>query len=286
MKLPIEALKRMAREPLLQFLAAGGLLMLSGAWWGASATGDGTVRSVIDITEARRIALRAGFSATRERSPTPAEEQALIEDYVTVESLYREARRLGLDASDQVVRRWLAQKMRFLLENTVVVEAPDDAEAAAYLARNRARLRPAPRMRISHMFFTSQTQADEARARLDGHAPTQALPLPFGEFFPEGPHLPPMTARRITDLFGRAFAAGIEALPREQWSAPVASSFGWHLVWVHEEAQPRTDESTLLARAREELLRERQDAANARAIERLRERYEVRLHGVDTGTGP
>ena len=55
----------------------------------------------------------------------------LIADHLKEEVLAREARELQLDVGDTVVRRRLAQKMAFLLEDTVRASEPPEAELRA-----------------------------------------------------------------------------------------------------------------------------------------------------------
>ena len=99
------------REPLFHFLLGGAALFLL---YGA-VTGDRAARpDRIVVGEARVASLAATFQRTWLRPPTRAELDALIQDFVDEEILYREALELGLDRNDLVVRRRLRQKMEFL----------------------------------------------------------------------------------------------------------------------------------------------------------------------------
>ncbi len=61
------------------------------------------------------------------RPPTGRELRRLIDEAVRDEILYREALRLSLDRDDPIVRRRLAQKMTFMLEDNTEVQAPGHA---------------------------------------------------------------------------------------------------------------------------------------------------------------
>ena len=62
------------------------------------------------------------------RAPTPEEFDRLVESKVQQEILYREALAMGLDKNDEIVKRRMAQKMRFLAEDASAQE-PDSGAA-------------------------------------------------------------------------------------------------------------------------------------------------------------
>ncbi len=113
----MKSLPRLLREPLLHFLAIGGLIFLLFA--AADDTRE-TPADVIVITPERIDQLAAGFSSVWNRLPTDDELDALIEEHVRGEVYYREALALGLDRNDAVVRRRLRQKMEFLTDSLAV----------------------------------------------------------------------------------------------------------------------------------------------------------------------
>ena len=62
----------------------------------------------------------------------------------------------------------------------------------------------------------------------------------FGDPFLHGFEFAALDAQEITALFGGEFGAQLMTLRQGQWSGPVASSYGLHLVHVeaHEVAEP------------------------------------------------
>ena len=65
--------------------------------------------------------------------PTPAELEGLIEAHIREEVLYREARALGLEQDDTIVRRRMAQKMEFLFEDLAPLAEPTEEELRVFL---------------------------------------------------------------------------------------------------------------------------------------------------------
>jgi len=61
------------------------------------------------------------FESKWQRPPTPEEFNFLVEDRIREEILYREALAMGLDKGDTIVKRHMAQKMKFLAEDVVAI---------------------------------------------------------------------------------------------------------------------------------------------------------------------
>jgi hypothetical protein len=103
----------MMRSPLLHFMLLGALLFA--ARW---ATDDGRAlgfgREMIVVTAADVERLRRGWTAETGHAPSAAELQAAIRRDADEEMLVREARRLGLDRIDPIVRARLVQNLRFV----------------------------------------------------------------------------------------------------------------------------------------------------------------------------
>ena len=129
--------------------------------------------------------------------------------WIEEEILVREARALGLDDADPVVRRRLAQKMRFVLADSVTVPEPTPEALQAWLgAHQRAFERP-ERVAFEQLFLGDQP-LDDAAADPEGHA--LAFPLDRKQG--------PQTLERVATRFGPDFAEGLAAAPAGAWDRP------------------------------------------------------------------
>src|SRR5271167_3585085 len=155
-------LKRWLREPLLHFLLLG--LALFGAY-SYMHRGRGGVESSRQITltldELRQMDMY--FESQWHRQPTPAEFQAMVEDKVREEVLYREALAMGLDKDDTIVKRRMAQKMQFLAEDVAAAHEPSTAELKAWFEKNSNKFALPSRYSFRHLYFSPDKRGKNAQ---------------------------------------------------------------------------------------------------------------------------
>jgi len=198
------------------------------------------------------------------------------------EELERQAKALGLDSDDAVIRNMLVHNMRLLLSRKGEQD-PTDEEIEAYYASARARFARPARLTGWHVFFSKDLRqssanaaARAARLRLNTEAlkPQEAVEL--GDVSPSGAHFKGQLVRQLASRFGDRFAQVAESLPEGQWSDPVETPFGAHLLLIEErtpaqapplaEIRPRVVAAYQSSKRQERL---------ATAMKELRARYEV-----------
>lgn len=164
----------------------------------------------------------------------------------TDDALFEQALALGLQESDPVVRRRLAQRLELAARDAVRADPPGDAELAAFLAAHPERFARPARIRLSQVFVSRQRHGAalerDARALL-ARLRREAVPPERAAAWGDPSLLPARTPlRAVGDLardFGPRFADAVEALSTGEWSGPVASGFGLHLVYVVEREAAR-----------------------------------------------
>jgi hypothetical protein len=202
------------------------------------------------------------------------------------QELLREALALGMDRTDLVVRRRLIQKMTLLAQ--AAAAEPTWAELEAFLARNRERFTQPARVRISHVYLSRDRRGDslegDARALFDRLIAESVGPQgasELGDPFLLQHHLPLRSERELAKGFGPEFARRVLAEAPGAWSAPVASSYGVHLVWVHERTPALPSSlASVVGEVRAALLAERGESELRARLRRLRSRAAVRVEGV------
>jgi hypothetical protein len=268
------------KEPLLHFLLAGAALFGAYAWMNRAAENP-------NANKAQQIQISAGdvqwlaenWTTQWRRPPTPEELRGLITDYVNERLLAREARALGLEDDDVIVRRRLAQKLTFLIEDTVRRSEPSETELQQFYESYAQRFRSDARISFRHIYFSPQRRPN---ARLDATDTLRLLlaegvPQPTGEL---GDRLLIETEFRdeseqsISSTFGPEFARAIFSLEPGAWSGPIDSGYGPHLVRVSTRDDARLRPfSEVRERVVQEWRREQEAAAKERYLAELRKKY-------------
>ncbi len=237
---------KLLREPLLHFALVGALLFGAHAWLNRDQSpaidGDHTIR----ITERELTWLAATSARTTQRAPSDSEFQLLIAEYLREELLAREARELELDKDDTIVRRRLAQKMNFILENTARLATPSDADLRARFAAEQARFRTPVKSTFHQIPFTTSKRGDRAAADARralgqlarGGKSARMDELGDASLLPQ--ELTDADEAQIANQFGTDFARAVGAIAPGAWHGPIQSEFGVHLVLVTARDEGRT----------------------------------------------
>jgi hypothetical protein len=239
-------LRKLAAEPLVHFLLLGAALFALNAALPAAAP----PREIV-VTDGRLRSLAETFRSTFRRAPTRQELDALVEDFVREEVLYREALTAGMDRDDSTIRRRLRQRMEFLAEEAAAAAQPTDKELGDYLAANQDTFRTEPRVTFSQIPVGAKLSMLE-------------------------PRYENVAEREVERLFGRGFAEALAKQPPGSWAGPIASGYGAHRVKVErfvpgglpplEEARPLVEREWRNARRK---------AMGDELYARLRSQYKV-----------
>jgi hypothetical protein len=267
------------REPLVHFLALGAIVFVL---FHFNANRDTTLDGQIVIRPGKLEQLMTGFSRTWHRPPSRQELDALIEDYIREEVLYREALAMGLDKDDTVVRRRMRQKLEFLTEDASIAARPTDQDLQRWLDDHPDNFRVDPAIALTQVYFNASRRGDsafvvasKALARMNGTGRDIAASN-FGDTTMLPRELPLSSIGEVARVFGDDFAQHIAQLAAGQWAGPVQSGYGWHLVYVSERVEGG---SRPLADVREEVQREWIEARHKEIVEatygRLREKYRI-----------
>ncbi len=231
-------LKGWLREPLLHFLLLGVVLFgLYGYFQRGRVGVESSKQIALSLDDLRTMDIY--FESQWHRQPTPAEFQAMVEDKVREEILYREALAMGLDKDDTIVKRRMAQKMQFLAEDVATAHEPSSAELKAWFEKNSSKFALPSRYSFRHLYFSpdkrgknAQEDAAKALARITGQPEDSKLAASSGDSFMFQDYYGDRAPDAIAKEFGPQFAVALEKLKPGSWQGPVESGYGWHLVFV------------------------------------------------------
>lgn len=310
---------RFLRIPLGHFVLLGALLFGAKQWWWP--TDDAL--PAIQVSPAALERLRAEWTRETARTPTPAQLRASLQRHVDEEILLREALRLRLDTVDPVARERLVANMRFafpesrrsepellaearalglnvrdivvrrrlvqVMEMRIVGQAGfTQAELQDYVAAHPERYAGRPRYAFRQVFVgmdESPAQAERRAQQLLARLRAQPQAKLAGDPFLLGTEFPPQSVGELERAFGAGFGEALAGLQPAVWSGPLRSAYGLHLVQVDRiEPAPVPAFEEVSRRAAYALLAEREQTVLREELVRLRQRYRVEWPEAGTST--
>ncbi len=269
-------LRRAFTHPLVQFFVVGTLVFGAYERWGEP---TGQISETVTISTQEQNSLVALFEKTWRRPPTAEELAGLIDARLREELFYREALALGLDEADVVVRRRLAQKMEFILDDLAAGRDPTDAELEVFMAENPASYSVEPSFTFEQVFLSS----DRRGAQLEEDAETVLNALREGAavaqlgdagFFPRV--MEQATPSAVARLFGEDLGESVSGVEPGAWRGPLRSAFGVHLVRLTNKQAGRME---TLDEARSRVIRDWRELQRQQALEAyvdaLKKKYKI-----------
>ncbi|GGX68908.1 hypothetical protein GCM10011309_18470 [Litorimonas cladophorae] len=271
-------MRKFLSEPFVHFVILGSLLFAGHSLWQRHVT---KIDRTIFVSPAEMERQAQIFATENRRQPTDEDIEALLFSHVEEQVLMREAQRLGLDEDDTIIRRRLAQKMRFMIDDIGAPPLPSRDELRAWYDANTSRfVRPETRS-FEHIYLSPKGRADtvvsEAEALLAAGIPSEWETQ--GDAF--------MTGRRFTTLappavqrdFGTRFANALFDLPdTRDWQGPINSAFGVHLVRLtNVTAQTLPAFEDILPEVEAVWSEDAKRAENTEALKRLILKYKVEV---------
>ncbi|MCV9943980.1 MULTISPECIES: peptidylprolyl isomerase [unclassified Rhizobium] len=270
------------REPLLHFLVIGAAI------FGVFRLADGGKSPASDeivVSSGQIGSLAAIFSRTWQRPPTAKELDALVNEHIRDEVLYRQGVAMGLDKDDAVVRRRIRQKMEFVAEQAADVE-PTDAELQTFVGEHPDWFRSEARVSFDQIYFPAGGVPDADglnRLLLDLNAGTVEASTVGSELM-AGTEFRDVSRSAVAQAFGEEFAVGIDKIAPGGWSGPVTSAYGTHLVRVTARVEAREPPlEDVRGAARREWLHARKVVANEALYQRFRSLYVVKMETTPAG---
>ncbi|WP_018238658.1 peptidyl-prolyl cis-trans isomerase [Ensifer sp. BR816] len=229
---------KLLKEPLIHFAVAGIGLFLAYGWLNGDGGANGSAE--IRITDGQLRWVTETWSNQWRRRPSDDELRGLVAELVKEEMLAREARALGLDQDDTIIRRRLAQKMTFLIEDTAPIAEPSEEDLRQFYNAHPDRFRREARLSFDHVFFSTSKRSDAAADARSVLAASDALDdaemIDRGDPLLFASRLGDSTEADIAAQFGAGFAQRLVTLPSGKWSGPIESAYGLHLVRLSETA--------------------------------------------------
>src|SRR5271165_1595822 len=230
--------RRLLREPLLHFVFIGITLFAVYAYMHRGRGGVESSRQIVLSLDELQL-MESYFESQWHRQPTPAEFQAMVEDKVREEVLYREGLAIGLDKDDTIVKRRMAQKMQFLAEDVAAAHEPTPEELKAWFEKNTSKFALPSRYSFRHLYFSidkrganAQIDAIKALNQTAGQPEDSKLTASLADQFMFQDYYGDRAPEALAKEFGPQFVVALEKAKPGSWQGPIESGYGWHLVFV------------------------------------------------------
>ena len=229
-------IKKIFTEPFIQFLILGGLLFLLVSY--VQRTKDNASRQI--TVDGDRVGLMlVNYKSQTGNLPTKRQLDAMIDNYIKEEISYREAKNMGLDKDDEIVRRRLSQKFDFMQTDLTETVPPTEKQLKQFYTSNPALFQKEAMVSFSHIYFSTDKSNDSmakqrALAVLTQLQKTTLQRAPEkGDRFALQYDYTDQAAIDIQQNFGNKqlldemFKARVNT-----WVGPVQSGYGWHLIFI------------------------------------------------------
>jgi parvulin-like peptidyl-prolyl isomerase len=269
-------LYRAIREPLLHFLVIGSVIFAATHIWNSDAA---RYRILVGPEQVARLI--DTYRRQYGRPPERAQLQALIDQDIREEILYREGMALDLAKEDQIVRRRVAQKFEFLQLDLAADPNTDERKLAAYYQAHLADYLTPEKVSFTQVFLSAGDGGDPvARARKlkdDLQRSGAARAAAVGDAFAGPSDYASLDKESLSRVFGESPIVGaLLASPEHAWAGPFRSAYGWHLIYItSHEPEKQLD----FGAVRERVLADYQESARraqvSAAFARLRSKYVI-----------
>jgi len=148
---------------------------------------------------------------------------------------------LSLEFSDPLIRQYMINAMRELLITEALIERKkaqqsiiSDQAISDYYQNNLKDFTRADKYQLNHVYIGGLNSGSLLRAQnlFQQLQQQTSVDTNLGDAFAEGNQLPLLSATQLMRKFGGDVASTSPSLQAQQWSQPVASSYGYHLLYL------------------------------------------------------
>jgi len=235
-------MKKILKEPFVHFIFIGiALFFLYGL------VNDKTIsKNTILINDFDVTNIIARWEMQWNRTPNEVELQNLINLKVKQEIFYQEALKMNLDHNDEIIKRRLAQKMKFLSNDIASLKEPTDNELQQYFKDHSDKYIGPYSYSLYQITFSPDKRENNFNDALETikqypnatfkEMKDKGDKLPFFYFFDE------VTANELGLQFGSRFPEALLNKEINKWIGPLPSGFGHHLVFITKIIEPQLPE--------------------------------------------
>lgn len=232
----VNPFKKLLQEPLFQFVILGALLFFVTGY--IREHNDRLSREII-VDNAQVNLMVVKYQSQNGSLPSKQQLDAMIENYIREEISFREAKKIGLEKEDEIIRRRLVQKYDFLKADLTNLPNPTEAELQQFYSSHPELFQQGATVSFTHIYFNADNGADSAAIKKAGKVLVELSSGKLQRAPEKGDRFPlqyDYTDQGVQDIrqnFGdKPFADELFSAPLKTWNGPVKSGYGWHLLYI------------------------------------------------------
>jgi len=249
------------------------------------------LKVLVDVYVEEEVLFREALNANFHKHPRVKQRMIQTAEFLELDSseadsevLFLTAIDAGLHKSDAVIRSMMISSVRNSISTKSESVTLSKEIINQYYLDNVDRYVAQGNLSFDHVFVSknrsanSKHNAEELRLHEDFSSPESKDNASLGDPFIKGYSFSGLTMSKLTELMGAGFSIDVGQLHIGQWSQPIESVYGWHLVWV-KEIKPARVLSLVEAehRVKRDLLKELKSQAFDTALSDIKRGYKVSI---------
>ena len=244
--------------------------------------GDVGNEKVIVVTGADAAQVYAKFMRTWNRLPTEVELKKGIDQYIKDEILYREAISRNLDKADPSVRLAMVRKITMMGITQTDVSNLKDEDIEAYFALRKERYRLSAIFDFEQVYLSTkrgdniEDDAQQLLEQLQNENPSSEELINYGDASMINNLHFNIDEEGLDRIFGSGFGSTVLSIPTGEWTGPIQSGYGLHIVRITNRTESRIPElKEVLQKVITDMSYENRKAAEDQFYSELVPRYKV-----------
>lgn len=244
--------------------------------------GDVGNEKVIVVTGADAAQVYAKFMRTWNRLPTEVELKKGIDQYIKDEILYREAISRNLDKNDPSVRLAMVRKITMMGITQTDVSNLKDEDIEAYYALRKERYRLSAIFDFEQVYLSTkrgdniEDDAQQLLEQLQNENPSSEELINYGDASMINNLHFNIDEEGLDRIFGSGFGSTVLSIPTGEWTGPIQSGYGLHIVRITNRTESRIPElKEVLQKVITDMSYENRKAAEDQFYSELVPRYKV-----------
>lgn len=222
-------------------------------------------------------ALVANRSYLLNRDLNEVEKQQLINEFINEEILIKEAQKQNIPETNTRIRKMIIDEMRMVLDEEP--PEPTKADLEKTLQDNKEKFKPSLIFSFNHIYYRfNSPKYLENQATISKELKDKQNFKSLGDTFMLGNTLDGYNENELKAIFGIDFVQEIKQLKIKDWSQPIKSSQGIHLVQITKKSTSTTPNwQTIEPYLREIWKLTQRKQIQQQKLEKLRQQYLIKV---------